>query len=158
MSNPTRPTFLKVLNGLAGAEWSAHLEFGAWAKVTRNEALRPLLLLVAAREGEHALSFEKRIIDLGFTRLPRPKANHEECLRVLSDPSVSDLNKLEFFGYGDGGEYASETDTFTTLFEDRSMDIETSTLMGRYVGEERDTSRRLRAAYKVLQAQAKAAA
>jgi hypothetical protein len=30
--------------------------------------------------------------------------------------------------------------------------------MGRYVGEERDTSRRLRAAYKVLQAQAKAAA
>jgi hypothetical protein len=157
MSNTVRPTFLKVLNGLAGAEWSAHLEFGAWAKVTRDEALRPLLLLVAAREGEHALSFEKRIIDLGFTLLPRPKPDHEECMRVLSDPSVSDLEKLEFFGYGDGGQYG-ESDTFTTLFEDRSMDIETSTLMGRYVGEERDTSRRLRAAYKVLQAQAKAAA
>ena len=157
MSNPTRPTFLKVLNGLAGAEWSAHHEFGAWAKVTRDEALRPLLLLVAAREGEHALSFEKRIIDLGFTLLPRPKSDHDECMRVLSDPSVSDLDKLEFFGYGDGGQYG-ESDTFATLFEDRSMDIETSTLMGRYVGEERDTSRRLRAAYKVLQAQAKAAA
>lgn len=157
MSNPVRPSYLKVLNGLAGAEWSAHLEFGAWAKVTRDEALRPLLL-VAAREGEHALSFEKRIIDLGFTRLPRPKPNHEECLRVMGDPSLSDLHKMEFFGYGDGGEYAGETDTFAALFEDRSMDIETSTLLGRYVGEERDTSRRLRAAYQVLKAQTKTAA
>ena len=158
MSNATRPTYLKVLNGLAGGEWSAHLEFNAWASVTRDEALRPLLLLVAAREGEHALSFVKRIIALGFTRLPRPKPNHEECLRVLGDPSISDLDKMEFFGYGDGGEYAGESDTFAQLFEDRSMDIETSELLGRYVGEERDTSRRLRAAYKVLQAKAKAAA
>jgi hypothetical protein len=158
MSTATKPTYLKVLNGLAGGEWSAHLEFNAWAKATRDETLRPLLLLVAAREGEHALSFEKRIIALGFTRLPRPKPNHEECLRVLGDPAMSDLHKMEFFGYGDGGEYAGETDTYAALFEDRSMDIETSELLGRYVGEERDTSRRMRAAYKVLQAQTKVAA
>lgn len=158
MTTITRPTYLKVLNGLAGGEWSAHLEFTAWAKVTRDEALRPVLLLVAAREGEHALSFEKRILALGFTRLPRPKPDHEECLRVLSDPAVSDLAKFEFFGYGDGGQYAGDTDTYAALFEDRSIDIETSELLGRYVGEERDTSRRLRAAYKALQAQARAAA
>ena len=147
-----RPSYLKVLNFISNAEWHAHLEFDAWARVTRDEAVRRVVRLVAAREGEHALSFEKRIFDLGFSVMRKDIEGHADKLRLLSDPKISDFQKLDMLGYGDHDANA-EHDDYEGFFLDHSIDIESSALLGRYIGEERDTRRRLQACYQELKTQ-----
>ena len=63
---------------------------------------------------------------------------------------MSDCEKFERLGFAkDPG---TGPDIFARFFDDITMDIQTGELMGRYVSEERDTGRRLRACHAALQA------
>jgi hypothetical protein len=146
---PDKPSYLGLLNAISNAEAAAQGHFEAWAAVTPDPELREVLHLVAIREGEHALSFEKRIIGLGFTLRHRPDPESETIMACLSDPELSDMAKLEHRGYD---KPATVPDIFDPMFQDHTIDIETGGLLGRYIAEERDTGRRLRAEYQRLKA------
>lgn len=136
----SKPSYLGLLNAIANGEARAGCYFAAWLKLTRNEDVRRVVEIVANREAEHGLAFEKRVIELGFSLRDRPDPEAEKKMAFLSDPKKSDLEKLMFLGYGKDRE-----DPFGGFFDDHSIDPQTGALMGRYLAEERDTIRRLRA-------------
>jgi rubrerythrin len=146
-----KPSYLSLLNYLAQNESEAHAYLTAWAEVTPSAEVKCVLLKVAAREGEHGMSFLKRMDELGYALKPRDT----DCEKVLgiARSDKSDLEKFEIFGLhkldrGDG------PDPFDDFFKDHSIDIETGALLGRYICEERDTARLLRACYEQLVAAA----
>jgi len=137
---PAKPSYLGLLNAIANGEARAGRYFGAWLKLIKDPEVRRVVEVVANREAERGLAFEKRVIELGFSLRDRPDPAAEKKAAFLSDPKKSDLEKLVFLGYGEDRE-----DPFTTFFDDHSIDPQTGALMGRYLAEERDTIRRLRA-------------
>jgi rubrerythrin len=142
-----KPSYLGLLNAIANGEARAGRYFGAWLKLTRDPEVQRVVEIVANREAEHGLAFEKRVIELGFSLRDRPDPEAESKLAFLSDPKKSDLQKLVFLGYG-----KDRPDPFGTFFDDHSIDPQTGALMGRYLAEERDTIRRLRALTDTLKA------
>jgi hypothetical protein len=145
-----KPSYLGLLNAISIAESQAHAYLTAWADVTKDAEIRELLLRVAAREGEHGMSFAKRINELGFQLQEGDGARlADQLASVRSDRS--DLEKFEYlallrFDTGD------EPDVFDGFFRDHSIDIQTGELLGRYVAEEFDTARLLRGCYEQLKA------
>jgi rubrerythrin len=144
---PEKPSYLGLLNAIALGEGRAHRYLSVWADKTDDPEVRKAIRTVAIREGEHSLAFEKRLCELGFEVQDRPDPNFEKTLDLLSS-SKSDLEKFEGLGYGREGGNAE--DPFTRMFEDTSLDIQTSELLGRYIAEERDSGRILRACYQQL--------
>ena len=67
-----KPSYLGLLNAVSLAETAAHEYLTAWAAVTPHEGVKATLLTVAAREGEHGMSFAKRISELGYNLRPGP--------------------------------------------------------------------------------------
>ena len=152
MSN--KPSYLGLLNAVSIAESRAHAYLTAWAAVTPSDGVRNVLLTVAAREGEHGMSFAKRINELGYT--VRTKDDDEGFQKRLAVASSgrTDLEKMEKLGLGrlDTGD---KPDIFDGVFKDHSIDIRTGELLGRYIAEERDTARLLRSCYDQLVAASK---
>lgn len=146
----SKPTYLGLLNAISNGETQAAGYFTAWLKLTTDPEVRSLVRIVANREAEHGLAFEKRILELDYTLIERPFPDAAEKLAYLSDPSHSDLERLLFLGYGETRE-----DPFGGLFNDHSIDPQTGALLGRYLAEERDTVRRLRALTESLKSRAK---
>jgi rubrerythrin len=134
-----KPTYLGLLNAIALAEGAACEYLSAWAAVTPDPAVRSVLKTVAAREGEHAASFAKRINELGFDVRPNDDPKADERLEIARSDR-SDLEKLDLLGvllFASG----DEPDVFDGMFRDHSIDIRTGELLGRYIAEERDTLR-----------------
>jgi rubrerythrin len=148
-----KPTYLGLLNAIANGEARAGRYFGAWLKLTKDPEVRRVVEIVANREAEHGFAFEKRIIELGYSLLDRPDPKADEKMAFLSNSKKGDLEKLLFLGYGEDRE-----DPFGTFFDDHSIDPQTGALMGRYLAEERDTIRRLRALTEMLKVRARARA
>jgi hypothetical protein len=122
--------------------------FCAWRDATGNEALAGVLNFVAIREREHAAAFEKRICELGFSVRESDEQSFRERL-ALAGSGASDREKfarLLNLRSGDDG----DEDPFDALFDDKSIDPGTGALLGRYIAEERDSGRRLRAACAAL--------
>ena len=69
-----KPSYLGLLNAIAVAESRAHAYLTAWAGVTKSDEVRAVLLKVAAREGEHGMSFARRINELGYNVASRTTA------------------------------------------------------------------------------------
>ena len=109
-----------------------------------TERRRPWLETVALREAEHARSFAKRIDELGYDPV-RPKDSAPGLpgrIATAKSKRLSDRQKFEKFGLT----YDREgPDIFTRFFDDMTIDIQTGELLGRYLSEERDTGRRLKA-------------
>jgi rubrerythrin len=147
---PNKPTYLGMLNAIALAESRAHAYLSAWAEVTPSAEVRSVLLTVAAREGEHGMSFAKRINELGFEVRETEDPNFERQMEVARS-ARSDLDKIEALGLlkfcTDG-----EPDIFDGFFADHSIDIRTGELLGRYIAEERDTLRLLQSCQRQLEA------
>ena len=146
----SKPSYLGLLNAIALAECRAHTYLTAWAGMTSNPEVKAVLETVAAREGEHGMSFAKRLNELGFSVLDREDPGFEKRLAVATS-GRSDLEKMEKLGLnrldtGDG------PDIFDDVFRDHSIDIATGALLGRYIAEERDTARLLRSCYEQLKA------
>jgi len=152
---PEKPSYLGLLNAIAVAETRAHEYLNAWIAVTPSAEVAAVLRTVAAREGEHGMSFAKRLDELGFQVRWKEDPEGAERLAIAGATDCSDLEKMKALGLHrlDTG---TKPDIFDKFFEDHSIDIRTGELLGRYIAEERDSGRRLRACYELLEAQAKA--
>jgi rubrerythrin len=146
---PEKPSYLGLLNALALAESAAFRYLSEWAAVTPNPDVRQVLLTVAAREGEHGMSFAKRINELGYELRPKPDDREAFALELVRRTDCSDREKMEALALQklDTGD---EPDYFDGLFRDHSIDIRTGELLGRYICEERDTARLLKRCYEQL--------
>jgi hypothetical protein len=144
-----KPSYLSLLNYLTQAESEAHIYLTAWAGVTPSDDVRDVLLKVAAREGEHGMSFLKRMEELGYHL--KPRETDCEKLTAIASSDKTDLEKFEIFKLGqlDQGD---GPDPFDDFFNDHSIDLQTGGLLGRYICEERDTARLLRSCYEQLKA------
>jgi hypothetical protein len=145
-----KPSYLGLLNAIAVAEAHAHEYLTVWAAATPSPDVRKVLLTVAAREGEHGMSFAKRINELGYEVRCTDDTNLQKALAVAGSDR-SDLKKMEKLKL-DTLDTGDKPDIFDGLFKDHSIDIRTGELLGRYIAEERDTARLLRNCYEQLAA------
>lgn len=144
-----KPSFLGLLNAIAVGELGGEQQFCAWAETTQNEELRQVLRTVQLREAEHARSFAKRIDELGYTVLDRPDPDLARRMEIVCSTELTDCQKLERLGFrSDRPE--TRPDIFSKFFDDSTIDPITGALMGRYIAEERDTGRMLRACHATL--------
>jgi hypothetical protein len=145
-----KPSYLGLLNAIAVGESQAHCYLSAWIDKTKNPDVRATLSAVAAREGEHGMSFAKRINELGYSvrRNDADDVGFQKRLAIAGSDRT-DLEKMEKLGLGrlDTGD---KPDIFDGMFNDHSIDIATGTLLGRYIAEERDTGRMLKHCYEQL--------
>ncbi|HWC37456.1 MAG TPA: hypothetical protein VG476_02955 [Acidimicrobiales bacterium] len=150
MPDKDKPRYLGLLNAIAVAESAAHRYLTEWAKRTGDPQVRHVLLTVAAREGEHGMSFARRINELGFEVREKDVAGGEKALEIVRSDR-SDLEKMEALELQklDTGD---RPDLFDDIFKDHSIDIRTGELLGRYIAEERDSARLLRSCYECLRA------
>src|ERR1700692_1019731 len=146
-----KPSYLGLLNAIAVAESRAQAYLCAWADVTDSDDVRAVLRKVAAREGEHAMSFAKRIDELGYAVRPKDDDDIDKRIALVTS-DCSDLEKMEALKLHrlDRGD---KPDIFDDFFKDHSIDIATGELLGRYIAEERDTARLLRQCYEQLKPQ-----
>ncbi len=144
-----KPSYLGLLNAIALGEGRAHRYLKAWAERTPDPEVANVIMTVAIREGEHSLAFEKRLCELGYSLRDRPDPNFEKTLELVTSRK-SDLEKFEGLGYGRPSGQNQVDDLFSRIFEDKTIDIQTGELLGRYIAEERDSGRRLQACYQAL--------
>jgi rubrerythrin len=144
----SKPSYLGLLNAIAVAEAQAHEYLTVWADNTPSTDVRRVLLTVAAREGEHGMSFAKRINELGYEVRGNDGAGLQKSMALVKSDR-SDLKKMEKLGL-DRLDAGDKPDIFDGLFKDHSIDIRTGELLGRYIAEERDTARLLRSCYEQL--------
>lgn len=141
-----KPTYLGLLNAIAVGESRGGELLSAWARATPQADVRAVLEVVAIREREHGAAFAKPLCELGFSVREKPNERFGQDLACASS-TRSDRDKFEhILRYHE----APPTDVLTTLFRDETIDPETDTLLGRFIAEERDSERRLRACYKVV--------
>ena len=152
----TKPSYLGLLNAIAVAEAEAHEYLVVWAAATPSDDVRKVLLTVAAREGEHGMSFAKRINELGYEVRDKDNPNQQKAMDLVKSDR-SDLKKMQKLNL-DKLYTGDKPDIFDGLFKDHSIDIRTGELLGRYICEERDTARLLYSCYEQLVAADKAGA
>ena len=140
-----KPSYLGLLNAIAVAEAEAHEYLMVWADNTPSSDVRKVLLTVAAREGEHGMSFAKRINELGYEVRCKENPNQQKAMALVSSDR-SDLKKMEKLGL-DKLYTGDKPDIFDGLFKDHTIDIRTGELLGRYIAEERDTACLLHSCY-----------
>jgi len=145
-----KPSYLGLLNAIALGEGRAHQYLSCWAAKTPDPDVQKIIATVAIREGEHSHAFTKRLCELGYTVQDRPDPSFERNMEI-ANADCSDLEKFEAFGYR-----ANEMprDPFKGIFDDETIDPQTGALLGRYVAEERDSGRMLRACADILRQRA----
>ena len=138
---PDKPSYIGLLNAIAVAETEAGNAFTEWADSTSDKRLEKTLRLVAMREAEHGLAFQKRLMELGY-EMRAPESSDDSELQKVIRSKRSDLSKMRAlkFHRGPGG-----TDVFDGMFQDKTIDPVTGGLLGRYIAEERDTGWKLKA-------------
>lgn len=143
-----KPSYLGLLNAISLGESRADTYLRAWAERTPSDDVRNVLLTVAAREGEHGMSFAKRINELGFQVRDNDDGELDKAMAIVTSDS-SDLEKMKALKLHrlDTGD---KPDIFDNLFHDHTIDIRTGELLGRYIAEERDSARLLRSCYEQL--------
>ena len=143
-----KPSYLGMLNAIAVGEGRGEELLCTWGRATSNKALKPVLDFVAIREREHAAAFTKRLSELGFSVRQTPNDDFARQLK-LAGSNMPDRNKFEkLLGISDA-DSAEEAgkDPFSRLFADTTIDPVTGALLGRFIAEERDSGRRLKAAH-----------
>jgi len=140
-----KPSYLGLLNAIALGERRGHAVLDAWAGSTADAELAAVLHTVAIREQEHAAAFTKRLCELGFAVKQDPNPEFEDALEVARS-SAPDAEKFRrVLGYGTDRD--SDQDPLARIFDDTTIDPQTGALLGRFIAEERDSERRLRAAW-----------
>lgn len=143
MATKTKPTYLGLLNAIAVGETAAEGFLLAWADTTKDKRLAKTLRFIAMREGEHGKAFAKRMLELGYEVRPGdPDAEAKALKTARSDKS--DLQKFRAFKLG---KPSPKVDVFDSMFADKTIDPITGGLLGRYIAEERDSTRLFAAEY-----------
>lgn len=148
-----KPTYLGLLNAISVGESAAGCFFDAWAEVTRDDAVRQVITTVGLREKEHGLAFAKRMCELGYGVIAGDPGETAAKMAIACSTTLSDKEKFEQLGLGKPVPPRVESDVFTRMLSDTTIDIQTGTLLGRYIAEERDSGRLLAACYAHLCAQ-----
>jgi hypothetical protein len=147
-----KPTYLGLLNGIAIAEGRAADYLEAWLERATDADLRATLRTVAYREREHSLAFAKRINELGFEVQPTDRIpDFSEQMEIVTS-DCSDYEKADALGLFKTARDTGEPDIFSGFFNDTTIDIQTGALLGRYICEERDTTRMIAACAAQLKA------
>jgi hypothetical protein len=123
-----KPSYLGLLNAIALGE-------------------RRVLQMLAIREHEHAAAFEKRLCELGYGIKESDNPAYAETLAFARSAASDDEKFRRVLGYQAPDE-PKRDDPLARIFEDHSIDPQTGALLGRFIGEERDSERRLRAAWR----------
>ncbi len=147
-SETVKPSYLGLLNAVAVGELGGEVLFNAWAGATKDPNVKALCETVALREAEHARAFAKRIDELGFSVRHRDDPGLADRVVKAKSKKLSDVEKFEQLGFSRAPKDGK--DIFARFFDDLTIDIHTGELLGRYISEERDTGRRLRACYATL--------
>lgn len=142
-----KPSYLGLLNAIAQGEARAHTYLNAWIEKTSNKQVAHTLQTVALREIEHAHAFEKRLWELGYAVQTKPDPQFEKSMNIVTSER-SDAEKLEALGLVN--QDPEKPDVFSAMFHDKTIDIQTGALLGRYIAEERDTGRLFQACYDTL--------
>jgi hypothetical protein len=145
-----KPSYLGLLNAISVGESNAHCYLSAWAETTPDDGVRAVLRTVAAREGEHGMSFAKRINELGYHVRTKEDPNTAKVMDLVTS-DCSDLEKMEKLHF-DRYDTGKTPDIFDSMFADQTIDIRTGELLGRYIAEERDSGRLLRSCYEQVKA------
>ena len=143
-----KPSYLGLLNAIAVNEARAHQYLQVWIATTTDPDVKAVLRTVAWREGEHGMSFAKRVDELGYELRDRDDLDLADRIAVAGSDR-SDLEKMEYFGQD---RLDDVLDAFNDVFKDHTIDIRTGELLGRYIAEEFDTARMLRCCYEQLKA------
>jgi rubrerythrin len=137
-----KPAYLELLNAISLGESHAGVYLEAWADATPNEDLACTLRLVAARERSHGDIFCRRISELGFCLEPKKDPKAGERLAKFADPRISDVDKI--------GPELNADEIFKDIkkaMDDGTYDEMTCNTLQWYIAEEKDSLRRLNAAY-----------
>jgi hypothetical protein len=145
--NIDKPSYLGLLNAISVGEARGQQLLDAWAVRTGDVELKALLTMVALRAQEHAAAFAKRLCELGYSVRPSPSGDFEARLSMMRSESA---DRAKFDCLFDFGKPMLEPDALSTIFQDKSIDAATGALLGRFIAEERDSERRLRARYEQL--------
>jgi hypothetical protein len=146
-----RPSYLALLNGISNGERQGYEYFAAWLGCASDPDLKATLTTVATREHEHSLAFAKRIDELGFALEVRDVIDFSKQLEIVRS-DCSDYEKAKALGLFDVKESSDEPDVFSGFFKDKTIDIQTGALLGRYIAEERDSGRLIAACAAKLKA------
>jgi hypothetical protein len=141
-----KPSYLSLLNAVALNEAKSHRYLQAWIEKTDDPEVKAVLQRVSWREGEHGMSFAKRINELGYGVRDMGEYVTEERYSIATS-DLSDREKIEKLGLH---ELDKLLDYFDTVFKDHTIDIETGQLLGRYIAEEFDSARLLRTCWEQL--------
>ena len=139
----SKPSYIGLLNAIALGEERGYQLLSAWANTTPNAAVAEVLRFVALREREHAATFAKRLSELGFQVLERPSKSFAKNLRRASGKASDKKKFRKILNITPGAE--SRPDELDKLLADPTIDPVTGALLGRFICEERDSGRRLRA-------------
>jgi len=146
-----KPPYLGLLNAISLAETNAGIYLRAWADATHDEELACTLRLVAARETSHGLLFCRMLSELGYELRQKPDPAGAERIAKYANPKISDVDKM--------GRARSEieTDPFGEIeakIAEGFYDPVTANMLSWYICEERDSAKKLRAAYEGVRARA----
>ena len=141
-----KPSYLSLLNAIALNEAKAHRYLQAWIAKTDDPEVEAVLQTVSWREGEHGMSFAKRLDQLGFGVREKGEYITEERYEIATS-DLSDREKIEKLGLH---ELDRTLTFFDTVFQDHTIDVETGALLGRYIAEEFDSARLLRQCWEKL--------
>lgn len=143
-----KPSYVPLLNSIAVNESKGQRLLQTWAAATPDPQLKSVLEFVAIREGEHAMAFTKRLCELGC------EVDEASAYQVFKDfdsllsCAASDASDAEKVAMLAGNDDAGDgRDPFRGFFKDASIDPQTGALLGRFIAEERDSGRRLKAEY-----------
>ncbi|MGF1597144.1 MAG: cupin domain-containing protein [Acidimicrobiales bacterium] len=137
----TEPSYLPLLRRIANAECNAERYLTAWADATPRADVRAVIAMVAMREAEHTMAFQKRICELGFDVTIEEAADTAERTAIAA-ADLTDREKFEKLGLG-GRPDPSVPDRWASYFDDSTIDVRTGELLGRFIAEERDSVRML---------------
>jgi hypothetical protein len=149
-----KPAYLGLLNAISLAETSAGVYLRAWADATPNENLASTLRLVAARETSHGELFCRMLCELGYELRQKPDPEGAKRLAKYANPKISDLEKIGRARSDIGSDPFGEIEV---KLAEGFYDPVTANMLNWYICEERDSAKKLRAAYDCVRAEAEGA-
>ena len=144
-----KPAYLGLINAISLAETNAGIYLRAWADATCDDELACTLRLVAARETSHGQLFCRLLGELGYELRQKPDPEGAARLAKYANPKISDLDKIG------RARREIDADPFAEIeakLADGFYDPVTANMLSWYICEERDSAKKLRAAYDCVRA------
>lgn len=142
------PAWISLLGAIARGQARGAQLLETWAHNSRDRELAAVLQRIAARERDHAARFGARLHALGHVLPEQPDPLFATRLASARD-AASDRQRFEtLVGLDPQSAHDASRDGLERLLRHQGIDPETGALLGRFICEERDSQRQLRAQYR----------